>query len=217
MFYLNNNRHDVASDGACGDYRRPSSIRRAQRGVLCALAILAMPACTSQGYPNLDVAEANARVVGGYRLDAGDKLRVTVFDEPTLTGEYEVGVAGAMTMPLIADIPASGHTPEEVAQAISAKLAQGGYVLHPRVAVDVLTYRPFYILGEVNKPGEYTYAGEMSLLQAIAKAGGFTTRANRASVIVRRKGWEGGRKAPVGDPGLMIMPGDTVTVNELLL
>ncbi|MFD2137635.1 polysaccharide biosynthesis/export family protein [Novosphingobium resinovorum] len=90
-------------------------------------------------------------------------------------------------------------------------------MLNPHVAVDVMSYRPFYILGEVGKPGEYTYAYQMSLLQAIAKAGGFTPRANKGTVVVLRKSWGGGRKVVVGDPALIIMPGDTITVNESML
>jgi len=181
------------------------------------LATALTAGCATQNYPLVDVSEANARATQGMRLDAGDKVRVTVFDEPTLTGEYEIGTAGAVTMPLIADVSAAGSTPDQMAGAITAKLTQGGYVLNPHVAVDVMSYRPFYILGEVGKPGEYTYAGQMSLLQAIAKAGGFTPRANKGTVVVLRKSWGGGRKVVVGDPALIIMPGDTITITESML
>jgi len=176
--------------------------------------VLFCTGCASQSYPSLDVAEANSRLSTGYRLGAGDRLRVTVFDEPSLSGEYEVGVAGAITLPLVSDIPAINQTQESLAQAIAAKLTAGSYVLNPRVAVDILGYRPFYILGEVNKPGEYAAAGGLSLLQAIAKAGGFTARADRANVILRRTGFDTGRKVRVSDPPLIIAPGDTVTVTE---
>jgi polysaccharide export outer membrane protein len=176
--------------------------------------ILSCTGCASQNYPLLDVAEANSRLSTGYRLGAGDRLRVTVFDEPSLSGEYEVGVAGAITLPLVSDVPAINQTQESLAQAIAAKLKAGSYVLNPRVAVDILGYRPFYILGEVNKPGEYTAAGGLSLLQAIAKAGGFTARADRANVILRRPGFDSGLKVRVSDPPLIIAPGDTVMVTE---
>ncbi|PNU04780.1 sugar ABC transporter substrate-binding protein [Novosphingobium guangzhouense] len=173
--------------------------------------------CASQDYPFVDVAQANARAEQGPRLDAGDKLRIVVFDEPSLTGEYEVATSGAVTLPLISDVPASGSTTGQVADAITGKLAQGGYVLNPRVAVDIVSYRPFYILGEVGKPGEYTYAGELSLLQAVAKAGGFTARANKGTIVVMRKSWGGGRRVNVGDPALLVMPGDTITVSESMM
>lgn len=204
-------RHDPSFPVPRGFPRRSIAL-----GALLAFAA-ATTGCATQDYPFVDVSEANARSQQGTRLEAGDKVRVTVFDEPSLTGEYEVGSTGAVTMPLISEVPASGRTPQQMADSITAKLAQGGYVLNPRVAVDVLAYRPFYILGEVGKPGEYTYAGEMSLLQGIAKAGGFTTRANKGTVVVRRKSWGGGRKVLIGDPSLIIMPGDTITVNESIL
>lgn len=193
-----------------------SAALRLAIGLACLSGFAMMTGCATQNYPGVSIQQANEQLAGGYRLGAGDKLRVTVFDEPTLTGEYEVGVAGTVALPLIANLPAAGQTPDSLAQAISAKLAQGGYVLNPRVAVEVLNYRPFYILGEVNKPGEYPYSGELSLLQAIARAGGFTARADKSNVIVRRNSWGGGRTVRVGDPPLLIAPGDTVTVRESL-
>ncbi|WP_232491557.1 polysaccharide biosynthesis/export family protein [Novosphingobium kaempferiae] len=195
----------------------PAIARRACIAACGVLSLALLPGCATQDYPGVSVSEANTRAPEALRLQPGDKLRVTVYDEPSLTGEYEVGASGSVTMPLIADVTAANTSPQQMADAVAAKLSQGGYVLNPRVAVDVLAYRPFYILGEVNKPGEYTYAGEISLLQAIAKAGGFTARANKGDVVVQRKVWGGGRKVPLGDPGLIIMPGDTITVRESLL
>jgi polysaccharide export outer membrane protein len=179
-------------------------------------ACFAVSGCATAGYPEVSVAQANQELAGGYRLGPGDKLRVTVFDEPNLTGEYEVGAGGAVALPLIANVAASGVTPEALATAIGAKLAEGGYVLQPRVAVEVLNYRPFYILGEVNKPGEYPYAGQLTVLQAIAKAGGFTARANKGSVVVRRLNWQGAREVRVSETPLLLAPGDTVVVTESL-
>lgn len=196
------------------------TIRKMHRPARYAAALLAVAltaGCTGQTYPAVDVAEANARLPQGPGLEPGDKVRITVFDEPTLTGDYDVGADGSVTMPLIAQVPAAGHSARQLSDAIGTRLTQGGYVIKPRVAVDVLAFRPFYILGEVNKPGEYTYVGEVSLLQAIAKAGGFTARAQTSKVVVRRKSWQGGRTVPVGDPGLIILPGDTITVQESLL
>jgi polysaccharide export outer membrane protein len=180
----------------------------------CAIA-LTSTAC-AQRYQPISSAEANAHVADP-RVGPGDRLRITVYDEPTLTGEYEIGASGAVTLPLIAEVGVADATPESVAATVAAKLTSGGYVLNPRVSVDVISHRPFYILGEVAKPGEYIYAGRLSLLQAIAKAGGFTARANKGSAIVQRMGWDGARKIPVSDPGVMIAPGDTITITEALL
>lgn len=199
-----------------GTRRAKSAARRLIAGLACIASAVALTGCATQDYPFVSVQQANAQVAGGYRLGPGDKLRVTVFDEPTLTGEYEVSVAGTVALPLIASLPAVGQTPDALAQAITGRLAQGGYVINPRVAVEVLNYRPFYILGEVGRPGEYPYVGELSLLQAIAKAGGFTARADKGTVVVRRSTWGGSRRVTVGDPPLLIAPGDTVLVKESL-
>ena len=195
---------------------RRKLFRGVQAGCLAALAMLTA-GCMQAGYPLASATEANRQLAGGYKLGVGDKLRVMVFDEPSLTGEYEVGADGGVAFPLVAGIPASGQTPDELAKALTAKLAAGGYVLNPRVAVEVLNYRPFYILGEVAKPGEYPYAGQLSLLQAIAKAGGFTPRANTTFIVLRRSGAPSGVRIRVGDPPLLIAPGDTVEVTESFL
>ena len=187
---------------------------RLAASLIGALGILPIAGCTAQSYPSADIAQANASVAQGFKLGTGDKLRITVFDEPSLSGEFDVGVDGSVAIPLITPVQAAGQTPMAVRQAITSKLAEGGYVLEPRVAVEVLNYRPFYILGEVNKPGEYAYSGDLSLLQAIAKAGGFTARANKINVIVRRSGWNSARTVRIGDPPLIIAPGDTVMVRE---
>ncbi|MCJ2188399.1 polysaccharide biosynthesis/export family protein [Novosphingobium beihaiensis] len=180
----------------------------------CVLSALLLSGCTTQSYPEANVAQANAEVSRGYHIGTGDKLRITVFNEPSLSGDFDVGLDGKVEMPLITPVAAADKTPDDVRQAIAAKLGAGGYVLEPRVAVAVLSYHPFYVLGEVNKPGEYTYSSDLSLLQAIAMAGGFTARANKASVVVRREGWNSGRKVTLGDPLLIIAPGDTVMVTE---
>jgi polysaccharide export outer membrane protein len=152
--------------------------------------------------------------IAGYRVGAGDKLRITVFNEPTLTGEYNVTPTGAVAFPLIGVVQAGTHTTEEVTREITGRLA-GAYVNDPRVSVEVLNYRPFYILGEVNKPGEYPYASGMTVDQAIAKAGGFTYRANEKTAFLRRQTSTG--EHPVSLRGInqvAILPGDTIRVGE---
>jgi polysaccharide biosynthesis/export protein len=177
------------------------------------LLAFAASACGSN-LPEISAAQANANAMESYQLAPGDKLKVTVFDEPTLTGQYQVGVNGAITLPLLADVPAQGMTPDTLAQAIKDRLAAGGYVINPRVSVDVEGFRPFYILGEVNNPGEYPYAGKLTIMQAIAKAGGFTARAAKSSVVVRREAWGGERQVPLDGAPLLVAPGDTIIVKE---
>lgn len=173
-----------------------------------------LAACASTARPPaMSVAEANAQVRQDYALAAGDKLKVTVFDEPNLTGEYQVGAGGDLALPLIDAIGAEGRSAEELAAEIASKLAEGGYVLEPRVAVEVLQYRPIYVLGEVGRPGEYPYSNELTFLQAVAKAGGFTPRADKGSVVLQRAG-AAERLVELGPAPLMVAPGDTVIVRE---
>ena len=159
-------------------------------------------------------AEANAGLTQGYRIAEGDKLKVTVFEEAALTGEFGVGLDGSLSLPLISSMQASGQTPSELGAKITSALAAGGYVLTPRVSVEVSQHRPFYILGEVNAPGEYSYIGDLTVDQAIAKAKGYSPRANKSEVVLQRQGWAGGRRVRLGTTPLLIAPGDTVTVQE---
>lgn len=164
--------------------------------------------------PTLLASKLNQEVAVGYRIAAGDKLKVTVFEEPSLTGEYQIGGSGDLAIPLIDPIPAKGLTPNEIATIIAEKLKAGGYVLVPRVAAEVIINRPFYILGEVKLPGEYPYGGDMTLEQAVARAGGFSPRANRTTILLRRQDWTSARKVKLDGPALRIAPGDTITIRE---
>src|SRR5262249_36223272 len=101
-------------------------------------------------------AAAPARHDGGYRLDAGDKLRVVVYGQEGLTNTYAIDAAGSITMPLIGQVPARGRSPASLAAEISARL-RNGYIREPSVAVEIESYRPFFILGEVQAPGQYPY------------------------------------------------------------
>ncbi len=177
-------------------------------------ASLFMASCVTSDLPQVSVTDANAGLVQGYRIADGDKLRVTVFDEPTLTGEFGVGLDGSLSLPLIASMQASGQTPSELAAKITSSLAAGDYVLSPRVSVEVAQHRPFYILGEVNAPGEYPYIGDLTVDQAIAKAKGYSARANKSEVVLQRQGWTQGRRVRLDSAPLLIAPGDTITVQE---
>lgn len=175
---------------------------------------LLLASCAASNLPLVSVAEANAGLTQGYRIAGGDKLKVAVFDEPTLTGEFGVGLNGSLSLPLIAPIQVTGLVPDQVAAKIGASLAEGGFVISPRVTVEVSQYRPFYILGEVTAPGEYSYIGDLTVEQAIAKARGYTPRANKTEVILRRQGWSEGKRVRLGTTPLLILPGDTVTILE---
>jgi polysaccharide export outer membrane protein len=155
---------------------------------------------------------ARASVAGDYVLGPGDKVRVIVFGEEGLSGEFVVGGAGKVSFPLIGDVPASGLP----VQAFQAELENGlkqGYLKSPRVNVEVLTYRPYYILGEVNKPGEYPYSNGLNVLNSIATAGGFTYRAQTKRVFIRRANETTERPYRLTS-GVQVAPGDTIRVTE---
>lgn len=147
-----------------------------------------------------------------YRLGANDKLRIITFGEPSLTGEFTVSDGGKISMPLIGEVDAVGRGVSELKAAIEARL-KDGYLKDPRVSIEVLSYRPFYILGEVNKPGTYPYAAGLTAVKAVAIAQGFSYRADTRKVYIKKAGAQQEEKVPLtGD--LIIEPGDTLRVGE---
>lgn len=155
---------------------------------------------------------APVRYDASYHLDAGDKLRVVVYGQEGLTNSYAIDAAGSITMPLIGAVPARGRTPAGLAGEIAARL-RNGYIREPSVAVEVESYRPFFILGEVSAPGQYPYVPNMTVESAVAIAGGFSPRAKRDVVTVTHTEGGGSMRAvvPLGTP---LAPGDTVFVGE---
>lgn len=179
--------------------------------VLCASVIAA--ACSSPRPSSMASVAATAPLTeSAYKLDAGDKLRVIVFGEMDLGGEYEVDGSGFVRLPLIGQLRAGGLAVNEFEDSMKAALEKG-YLRDARVSVEVINYRPFYILGQVNKPGEYPYVNGMSVLNAVALAGGYTYRANETSVYIRRRGAREESLAPV-DQMTRVQPGDIITVRE---
>ena len=147
-----------------------------------------------------------------YTLDSGDKLRVVVFGQDSLSNTYTVDAAGLVTMPLIGAVSARGLTTQQLAGALAGRLKQS-FLRDPSVAVEIDTYRPFFALGEVTYPGQYPYVPNMSVEAAIAIAGGFTPRAFKTSVTVTRKfqGLPAKIKLPMQS---QVLPGDAITVGE---
>lgn len=153
-----------------------------------------------------------APIENSYALGSGDKVRVIVFGEEDLSGEFVVDDTGFVSLPLIGQIAATGRTVRQLEQDIAAKLG-AQYLKDPRVSIEVLGYRPFYIIGEVNKPGEYPFVAGMSVLNAVAMAGGYSTRANESSVYIKRKAAAEEEKFPA-DATTKLEPGDIVNVVE---
>jgi polysaccharide export outer membrane protein len=147
-----------------------------------------------------------------YRLDAGDKLRVVVYGQEGLTNTYAIDAGGSITMPLIGSVPARGRTPAGLAAEITGRL-RNGYIREPSVAVEIESYRPFFILGEVAAPGQYPYVPNMSVESAVAIAGGFSPRAKRDRVTLTHTDSSGSTRYVV-PLGTSLSPGDTVLVSE---
>ena len=151
-----------------------------------------------------------------YRLDNGDKLRITVFGQEAMTGEYVVDGSGAISMPLLAQVRAGGLTAQGLEESIKQRLASEGLIVSPSVNVQILTYRPFFILGEVAQPGQFAYVDNMTVLTAVAIAGGFTHRADTDGFTITRKI---GNKVIEGHAqrNTLVKPGDVISVAERIL
>ncbi|KCZ59222.1 MAG: polysaccharide biosynthesis protein [Hyphomonas sp.] len=188
------------------------------RAILLALAagtFLLVSACQSgtvtQRSDATDVA-TDQRTAPAYVLGNGDRLRVTVFGHPDLSGEFDVDGSGAISLPLIGQLDALGLTTPELEARIVETL-DGDYILNPRVSAEVINYRPFYILGEVGSPGEYPYTSGLTVLNAVAAAGGFTYRANKKVVFI--KSVDGAEEQSYTlDTNTAVKPGDTIRIGE---
>jgi polysaccharide export outer membrane protein len=147
-----------------------------------------------------------------YLLGPNDRVRVKVYGEPDITGEYEVDNNGQVSIPLAGRIRAEGLTTRGLERAITSALAKG-IVRDPRVNVEVALYRPYYILGEVKKGGEYPYRLGLTVLDAVASAGGFTYRANEDKVYVQRAGASAEQVYSLDTP-VPVFPGDNIRIPE---
>lgn len=188
----------------------PDAWRRlAMRVFGCVLLAMAC-ACS----PARDLPFAAGGAVADYTLDGGDRLQITVYNEPDMTKEYVVDPGGFITLPLINTVPVRGKTAPQVENAIAGRLKEANLIANPSVSVQVIQTRPIYILGEVRAPGQFPYAGGMSVVTAVALAGGYTYRADKELVSITRRG-PGGTAATYRATGeTPLQPGDVVTVYE---
>nr|WP_256473432.1 polysaccharide biosynthesis/export family protein [Phyllobacterium sp. 21LDTY02-6] len=147
-----------------------------------------------------------------YLLDAGDRIRLTVFEQDGITNTYSVDQAGYISVPLIGSVPARGKTIQQIEAAVADKLKKG-YLRDPDIAVEVDRYRPLFIMGEVGAAGQYSYVPGMTAQKAIAAAGGFSPRANQENVDVTRQinGESLTGRVTISE---QVLPGDTIYVRE---
>lgn len=175
-----------------------------------ALAVaLAASACTPR---YADAEYTIAQPSGPYRLASGDRLRIIVFGQDNLSNIYAVDGAGRISMPLIDTIEAQGRTTQQLEKAIEGRL-RSGYLREPKVSVEVDTYRPFFMLGEVTNSGQFPYVNGMTVQTAVAIAGGFTPRGQRAFAELTRQvdGQLVTASVPITYP---VQPGDTIVIKE---
>lgn len=179
--------------------------------LLAAIAVILgatwLSGCASAPDPDFDIALDNA-----YTVDSGDILRLTVFDQPDLTGSFAVNKAGEIAIPLVGTLQVRNLTTEAIDAEITRRLA-AKYLRNPDVSIEIGQYRPFFIMGEVASGGQYAYVAGLTIEAAVATAGGFTPRAWKYSVTVTRKVGDQlvTRRLKMTDP---VRPGDTIRVGE---
>ena len=183
-----------------------STKRCLQASGLLVLGVLSLGACSTAGGPACD---PSAPAAAAYQLGAGDQLRLTVYRQPELSGPFAIDGQGNFAVPLVGEIRAHGLSTREIEAQIRTRLMEGGYLVDPQVGVEVLTHRSIYVMGEVNRPGQYEYQSGMNVINAVALAGGYTYRANSKEVSIRRAGctMAAGAVTQVG-------PGEIITVQE---
>ncbi|MBV1887009.1 MAG: polysaccharide export protein [Parvibaculaceae bacterium] len=179
--------------------------------VIAVAGLLILAACAGNAIPSLKGPAKGGFETLEYRLGSGDKLRVIVFGEEALSGEFDVDGTGTVSLPLIGLIQAKDLTLREFEAEVSLKL-RDGYLKDPRVSAEVLNYRPFYIFGEVEEPGEYPYTNGMTVLNAIAVGGGYTFRADKLRIYISRD--QGNEVEYLLDTTVRVQPGDIVRIAE---
>ena len=147
------------------------------------------------------------------RIQSGDKVKVAIYGEDKLSGTYEVGAAGTISIPLLGTFEAANRTRQQLKMAISNKLRAGEILVNPVVGVSVVGFRPFYVLGEVARPGRYDFNNGMNVMSAVAVAGGYTYRASKSHVNIQRAGQKDFTKYPLS-PAIQVYPGDLINVPE---
>jgi polysaccharide export outer membrane protein len=159
------------------------------------------------------VSQNDRPYASGHRLAPGDKVKVNVFNEPDFTGEFEVNDSGSISFPLIGEVAAAGISPADFEKKLAARL-RNGVVRNPQVTVDVASYRPVNVLGEVRNAGQYPYRSGLSVQDAVALAGGYTYRANTRTIYIRRAGTSGEIAARIEGERVVVNPGDTLRIPQ---
>lgn len=193
-----------------GSFGTPSVMLRCA-GMLCAVAL--MTACSNAPMTGSAAAIKQADdAARNYRLAMGDKVHISVFGEANLSGDYTVSPDGRITLPLAGPVQAAGLTIPQLQQSVTKTLGDG-FVQNPNVTVTASGLRPYYILGEVNKPGQYDYTPDLTVMGAVATAQGFTYRADMDEIYIRHARDPSEQEYPL-TPSTAVEPGDTIRVAQ---
>jgi polysaccharide export outer membrane protein len=174
-------------------------------------AMLLLAACAAPGAGLPPVAEIGPTA---YELGAGDQLRITVFNDPRLTGEFRITDTGTIALPLVGAIPAAGRTTTQLERSVENLLRERSLFNDPSVSAEVTEYRPVFVLGMVERGGQTPYQPGMSVLSAVAVVGGFNYRAVTEQVSITRADASGVPQEYLGTRRSLLQPGDVVTVFE---
>ena len=178
---------------------------------LLAVALL-VSGCGGGALSEAEQQSLAAAAIAPAKLQPGDKVRIDVFGEDKLSGEYQIDQSGQISLPLAGTIEAQGLTQTELEQALAKKF-RSQYLKNPKVTVTIATLQPYYVMGEVTKPGEYAYRSGLNILTAIAIAGGPTYRASRSTVEIQRRGETKKREYPMS-ASVPILPGDVINLPQ---
>lgn len=176
------------------------------------LTLVASPVAAQQSAADDGEGAASA---AGYRLDAGDTIRILVLGEESMSLEIEIGESGSITYPLLREVQVRGLTIGELENRMTRRLIDEEFLIDPDISINIVEYRPFYISGEVEEPGSYPFEPGLTLRRAVSLAGGFTERASRSRIVVLDDDNEEVEVAEGDDIlDMPVSPGYTITVNQ---
>jgi polysaccharide biosynthesis/export protein len=201
--------HEIQASGLVGmGYAMNRAIARSAALVVALL----ISGCTASSLSEIEQQSLAAAATAAPKLQAGDRIRVTVYGEDKLSGDYQIDQSGQISLPLAGTVEALGLTQAELEQALAKKF-RSEYLRNPKVTVTIASLQPFYLMGEVEKPGEYPYRSGLNVLTALAIAGGPTYRASKNTVQIQRRGETSMRSYPISS-SVPILPGDVIRVPE---
>ena len=185
--------------------------RRLAIAGLVAAPVASLAGCGGPGSGLPRVPDVDTNI---YTLGPGDQIRIITFGEQQLTGEFRVDAAGDIALPLVGSVHAGGLTAKQLESAVAQTLTRSRLYKNPSVSVEVINYRPIFLLGEVSRPGQYPYQPAMTVVTAVAVGGGFTYRAVTDRFSIVRTNDRQATTEGVAGRATFVQPGDVITVFE---